>query len=150
MNSEDDTLSENMWIDMERTKVCAYLATTGIEHGGVGDYPAFHIHPYLSVWAVQSKRWPGAIGWWAIGGDMPTDYMSGDDAKHPRQVLEHFSRQWITISDYMSRGEAYPGTNIGRRENWPTLAPLLKSRGEILGEWAADDELWDEEEDQPS
>jgi hypothetical protein len=147
MNDEDFAGEEEQaWIGSEREKVIAYLATQGIDHLGIGEWPAFHLHPYLAIWAVQSKLLPGSIGWWAISGDLPTDYMSGGGVRHPRKAMEHFSRQWAEVSDFMRRGEAHPDTKIGKKENWPDLAPLLRSRSKLLGEFAANDKLWEEHE----
>jgi hypothetical protein len=56
--------------------------------------------------------------------------------------MEYFSRQWAEVADCMYQGEAHPGTKIGNKEVWPELAPLLKIRSELLGEFAADDGLW--------
>jgi hypothetical protein len=143
MSSEDYTRDEEeAWVASERDKIVAYLVTQGVDHLGVGGWPAFHLCPHFASWAVQSKKWPGSIGWWAIGGDMPTDYMSGDGVRHPRKAMEHFSRQWAEVSDCMDRGETHPGTKIGNKEVWPELAPLLKIRSELLGEFAANDDLW--------
>jgi hypothetical protein len=135
---------EEAWVAEERAKVVAYLARTGIDHLGVGEWPAFHLQPYLAIWAVQSKKSPGAIGWWAISGDAPTDYMSGAGVRHPREAMAHFSRQWGEAAEFMLRGEEHPETKIGRKEDWPMLAPLLRSRSELLEDFASDDDLWKE------
>lgn len=142
----DESQEEEAWIAGERVKIIEYLATHRVDHLGVGEWPAFHIDPYLAVWAIQSKKSPGDVGWWAISGDVPTDYMSGSDANHPREVLSYFSRQWAEVSEFMGRGEAHPDSKIGRKEDWSALGPLLKSRSTLLGNFAADDGLWAEEE----
>ena len=133
---------EESWIAGEREKVVAYLAKQGVDHLGVGEWPAFHVQPYLAIWAVQSKKSEGAIGWWAISGDAPTDYMSSGSVRHPREAMAHFSRQWVEVSDYMRRGVPHPESKIGSRSDWPVLAPLLKSRSDLLGSFAADDAIW--------
>jgi hypothetical protein len=138
---------EEAWVADERNKVVAYLVQQRVEHLGVGEWPAFHLQPYLAIWVVQSKKCPGAIGWWAISGDAPTDYMSGEGVHHPRKAMAHFSRRWAEVSDYMRRGQAHPETRIGKKEDWPDLAPLLRSRSELLGEFAANDELWEEHDE---
>lgn len=63
MSDDEDT-----WIETERQNAEDYLRRQRIEHLGVGEFPAFHVHPYLALWAVQSKNSPGEIGWWAITG----------------------------------------------------------------------------------
>jgi hypothetical protein len=44
----------------------------------------------------------------------------------------------------MRRGEEHPGTKIGEPELWPTMAPLLEKRAELLKKYADDDSLWEE------
>jgi len=136
---------ESAWVADERKKVVAYLAAQGVDHLGVGEWPAWHVCPYLAVWAVQSKKSPGVVGWWAISGDVPTDYIGSADAKHPREAMVHFSRQWDALSNHMARGVAHPNSKIGNRSDWPTLAPLLRTRGELLGRFAADETIWSDQ-----
>jgi len=53
-----------------------------------GDVPAFHVSPYVSLWAVRSKKTPDAVGCGIIAGDLPTDYLSAaENAAHPRTAL---------------------------------------------------------------
>ncbi len=144
MNDNDDEILEEEWVSAERQKVIAYLERQGCRHGGVGEWPAFHVDPYVALWAVQSLETEGYIGWWAISGDVPTDYMSSSSGRHPRDAMRHLSTEWQSISDFMASGEAREGYMIGTPETWPDLAPLLKSRAEMIREWADDDDLWDE------
>ena len=83
--------SEDTWIASQRKVVQEYLEREGVDHLGVGEYPAFHLHPYVAVWAVQSKKAPGWVGWWAISGDLPTDYVSRGKIAHPREALRAFA-----------------------------------------------------------
>lgn len=83
-SSEED---EEKWILSERTRVDAYLKNENVEHLGVGEWPAFHIVPYLALWAIQSKATPGWVGWWVISGDVPTDYISSKNARHAREAM---------------------------------------------------------------
>jgi hypothetical protein len=86
--------SEDTWIASQRKVVQEYLEREGVDHLGVGEYPAFHLHPYVAVWAVQSKKAPGWVGWWAISGDLPTDYVSRGKIAHPREALRAFAHHW--------------------------------------------------------
>ena len=122
----------------------AYLSSQHCEHGGVGEWPAFHVDPYLALWAVQSRKVSGRIGWWAISGDLPTDYMSSSSGYHPREALRHFSVEWLSVAESMKRGEEHPGTQIGTPEQWPTMAPLLEKRAHLLKNYADDDRLWED------
>ena len=114
----------------------------GVDHLGVGEYPAFHVYPYLALWAVQSRSSPGWIGWWAITGDVPADYISSHECRHPREALRAFARHWREVSARMLRGEPHPAYRIGTSDDWPALGDLLGRRAEILQRYADDDELW--------
>lgn len=138
--------SEDQWIAEQRERVVEYLRMQEVDHLGVGDYPAFHVHPYLALWAVQSKKTPGAIGWWAISGDVPTDYISGRERRHPREALRAFSKYFREVSEYMLRGEPHPAVTIGKPDRWPELGGLLRTRAETLQDWADDDGMWDSDD----
>ena len=71
MSKERENPDEEEWVAQERAKAIAYLSSQKCEHAGVGEWPAFHIDPYIALWAVQSPSSPGRIGWWAISGDLP-------------------------------------------------------------------------------
>jgi hypothetical protein len=92
---------------------------------------------------VASMQTPDAIGWWAICGDLPTDYLSGADATDARTALAAFARRWREVSAYMLRDEYHPTVKIGPPENRRELGDLLSRRAEIIQEWADDDEMWD-------
>ena len=144
MSSEREYPDEEEWVAQERAKVIAYLSSQKCEHAGVGEWPAFHIDPYIALWAVQSPSSPGRIGWWAISGDLPTDYMSSSSGYHPRDALRHFGAEWWSVAESMRRGEEHPLTKMGKPELWPTMAPLLERRAELLKEYADDDSLWED------
>jgi hypothetical protein len=98
----------------------------------------------LALWAVQSLRSEGSIGWWAISGDVPTDYMSRGSAYHPREAMRYFGSEWSAVCDAMAAGKRRDGYTIGDPGDWPGLEPLLRSRAGMLLRWADDDEIWDE------
>lgn len=127
-----------------RGEVQAYLARHGVEHGGVPEEPAWYLAPYVSVWAVRSGRHPASTGWFAIAGDLPTDYVSSRDARDARSALRHFSRTWAEIAGCMQRGVQHPECRIGSPDEWPKLHELLRRRASLLGRLASDDEVWSE------
>ena len=133
---------EAAWVDAQRQRVARYLAEQGVAHGEIGDWPAWHVLPYIAVWAVESRVAPGRMGWWAIGGELGTDYVSFADADHPRAALRHFARTWAAVADAMLRGEEHPDARVGSPEQWPELAPLLRCRAGLLRDFADDDALW--------
>lgn len=138
----NDIVVEETWCNSRREEVIEYLQAQQVIHGAVGEWPAWHVAPYVSIWAIESKINPGWIGWWVISGDLPTDYISADSIKHPREALLAFSNRWREMASYMERGELYPAIKIGPPESWPMLIPLLNSRAKTLYEWANDEEMW--------
>src|SRR5688572_31851449 len=73
----DDSDVEKQWCETARSQVARYLETQSVSHGQIGEWPAWHVAPYVSIWAVESQARPGWVGWWVICGDLPTDYVSG-------------------------------------------------------------------------
>ena len=140
----DDPKIEEQWCSERRGEVGAYLAAERVTHGQIGDGPAWHLAPYVSIWAIESHAEPGAVGWWAICGNLPTDYLSAASIKHPRDALLGFISRWRKAAELMARGESLPGFSIGPPAEWPTLSPLLASRAGLLQDMAADTGLWDE------
>ncbi|MCM8542162.1 MAG: DUF4826 family protein, partial [Lentisphaeraceae bacterium] len=67
-----------VWVKSQREEVIQYLINQNIKKPNVGSWPAFDVTPYFAIWAVESKKVTGAIGWWAFSGDCPTDYISGE------------------------------------------------------------------------
>ena len=134
--------AEKAWVQEQRRSVAEYLKREGVTHGAIGDWPAWHVHPYVAIWAIESLSAPGWVGFWAISGDCPTDYMSGSDAENPREVLSHFAREWSRAAANMPQGREDPDLVIGAPVEWPDLAEPLRRRAEVLRRWAEDPGLW--------
>ncbi len=130
---------EEQWIAEERQKVLDYLRYQGCRHGGVETFPTFHVEPDLALWAVQSIKHDGRIGWWAISGDVPTDYMSSEEGESPQEALRHFSSEWADVADHMRRGVEHPTMNMGTPDEWPELARMLQARADVLARYADED-----------
>jgi hypothetical protein len=143
----DDPKVEEAWCDEQREVVRQYLAgQPGLVHGDIGEWPAWHIAPIVSIWVVESVVDPGWIGWWVITGDLPTDYISAsdvDDPQHPRKALRVFCNKWITWADSVLEGRESPHYWVGTPERASELAPMLKSRALTLLEWCDDDLMWE-------
>lgn len=140
----DNPELEEQWCEEQRAVVEAYLKAQGVDHGEIGEWPAWHVAPYVAVWAIESLAHPGWIGWWAIGGDLPTDAISANEVtppQHPRRTLEVFGRKWLAYAE----GTGDSDISIGTPEDRPTLAPLLKSRAETLLQWVNDEAIWAED-----
>ena len=139
----DDPAIEEAWCGERRAQVESYLRGEGVDHGEIGDWPAWHVAPYVSIWAVQSQARPGWVGWWVICGDLPTDYLSAAKIRHPRDAVRSFGERWRDLARLMADGDQTSDIQIGRPEDGPSLSPLLSSRASILLEWADDDSQWD-------
>lgn len=143
----DDPAVEERWCEERRAQVVAYLKQQGVKHGRVGEWPAWHIAPYASLWAIESAAQPDWVGWWVVCGDLPTDYISSAKAEHPRDALRAIAQRWVEVSAGMQRGETHPTIKIGHPGDQAELAPLLQRRGGILLSWANDDQCWGPEYD---
>lgn len=143
----DDPAVEEHWCDECRRIVTEYLAKQGLVHSEVGTWPAWHVAPYVSIWAIESLLAPDHVGWWAICGDLPTDYLSAATIKHPRIALLAFAEIWKEVAECMVKGVPHPDTSIGPSQPNPELASLLESRSDVLRRFAEDDSLWGTEYD---
>jgi hypothetical protein len=144
MPDYDDPEVEARWFAERREKMAYYLKGEGVEHGQIGEEPAWFVVPYVSIWAIESKSNSGRVGWWGISGDLPNDYVSASKAKDPREAMIVIASLWEEAAQYMARGERHPTFKIGNGENDSELAPLLASRSQILLGWANDSEVWEE------
>ena len=102
-------------------------------------WPPWHVAPYVSIWAIESKTRPDWIGWWAICGDLPTDYISAAHIKHPRQAMRAIAEEWLEQAKLMASNERHVDIRIGQPEEWASLAPLLETRASLLLQWANED-----------
>jgi hypothetical protein len=130
------------WIKDERTKVIQYLNEKGVSGGDVPSEPAWFVAPLLAIWPVFSLENPGAVSWWVISGDAPTDHIPSDGASEVREALSAFSKRWMESSEHVLRGEPLPDAQIGASDQTPELGALLFRRANLLAEFAAADELW--------
>jgi hypothetical protein len=143
----DDPIVEEHWCGERRQDVTEYLAQQGLEHGEVGLWPAWHVVPYASIWAIESLIAPGNVGWWAICGDLPTDYLSAANAKHPRKAMMAFADTWKDVAARMLKGLPHADITFGPPERGSELASLLESRADLLRRFAEDDSVWGAEYD---
>lgn len=130
------------WLAARHRQVSDYLQRAGLTHGAVAELPDWHIYPYLSIWAVESVRAPGYVGWWVICGDCPTDYVTATADQSPRAALSLFAAQWQAAVPYLERGEQHPDFTLGDPAAAHMLAPLMAERAAALATLAADEELW--------
>ena len=135
--SDWDDSEDSAWIVTQRAVVAEYLARQGLHHGPIEDGPRWYISPYVAVWAVESLAAPGATGWWAISGDLPTDYASSKGCPNARAAVKHFADSWLDAA----RDPREDGT-LGTSGLPAAFKDLLASRAKTLAEFYEDDEIW--------
>ena len=144
----DDPDVEEAWCDERREEVAAYVEREGLPHGEIGDWPAWHVAPYVAIWAVESATDRGSVGTWVICGDLRTDHVVKAEAADPREAARVVARRWREAAGLMAGGKTHPQLGIGRSPNERrSLAPLLSSRAHLLARWADDDEIWEGDEE---
>jgi hypothetical protein len=47
-----------------REQIALHLAKQGVNHGAIGEVPAWSLYPYVAIWAIESGKAPGYVGWW--------------------------------------------------------------------------------------
>ena len=144
MRDYDDPSVEEAWCEERRAQVTAYLRDEGVTHGQVGEWPAWHVAPYVSIWAIESKSHPDWSGWWVICGDLPTDYISAAQVRHPRAAMRAIAEDWREQVRLMADARRQVDPRIGRPEDWALLAPILETRVFLLLQWADDDSMWED------
>lgn len=145
MPNYDDPVEEEKWCLECRAEAGRYLKAEGVVHGRIGEWPAWHVAPFVSIWAIESGARIESVGWWVVCGDLPTDYVSASTIKHPRDAMHALSKRWSEVADHMSRGAKHPTVSIGTLKDSASLGPLLRLRAEALAKWANDDNLWADE-----
>lgn len=149
MNEADyrDPAIEERWCKERQAQVLAYLQAEKIAHGRVGEWPAWHIAPYVSIWAIESADRPDWVGCWVVCGDLPTDTIPADHYEHPRDALRAIAKRWLDVAARMRRGEAHPDLRFSSAQAPEELMPILERRGAILLNWSNEDACWGPEYD---
>ena len=142
-----EPISEARWCVERSDEVAALLERHAIDPGRIGDGPAWHVMPYASLWAVESKSRPEWIGWWVVCGDLPGDVLAAHDLPTPRDALRAFGKRWALHGAALDRGEVPSAWAHLQDEALPKLAATLKRRGAALLAWADDEASWPAERD---
>jgi hypothetical protein len=141
-SEESDNQATLAWVREQRASVLTYLAAEGVEHGQVAEQPSWLVAPYVAVWSVTSLAAPGRLGWWAISGDVPTDYVSASGCPDARAAVRAIASRWTEAAQRMTEGRIDPAYSIGAPTEAASLGPLLASRAALLATWVSDDEVW--------
>ena len=81
---------------------------------------------------MRSKANPDRVGWWAVSGDLPTDYMTAARQQSTGDVLIAFADQWQAAAERMKDGEHLDDYVVGVPSQAKELAPLLQTRANLL------------------
>jgi len=130
---------EARWLDEQRGRADAYLRSRGPSRAQVPEQPAWELAPYLALWRVGR----GKTGLWVIVGDCPTDHLPLDQAGDARAAMAAFGRRWQRAAANVLAGREDPEMAVGPREHWPKLGPMLRTRAELLLDYAANNGLWE-------
>ena len=57
MDTSYDPEVEERWCGEQRSRVADYLRSQGVDYGRIGQWPAWHLAPYVSIWAIESRVW---------------------------------------------------------------------------------------------
>jgi hypothetical protein len=136
------TRAEQAFLQDARKRISEYLAREGVPHGGVPEEPEWFVHPVVAVWAVASGRVQGSVGWFAVAGDLPTDYVSSADVADARAALRAFAHRWAGLARTMRARVSDPDLSAGSPEDWPRTSELLERGARLLASYAADDGHW--------
>ena len=137
---------EDSWCAARGADVEACLQRQAITHGRIGEWPAWHVMPYASLWAVESPHRPEWIGWWVVCGDLPSDVLPSHDLPTPRDALRAFGKRWVLHGESLDRGDVPPAWAHLPDGALPKHAALLKKRGAALQVWADDATAWPTDE----
>ena len=137
---------EDIWCDARGAEVAACVARHGLEHGRIGERPAWYAMPYASLWAVESRHRPEWVGWWVVCGDLPSDAIAAHDLATPRAALRAFGQRWVAHAECLDRGEVPAAWAHMGDAALPALAAQLKARGAALQAWADDAAAWPPDE----
>lgn len=143
MTDDPDNEADERWCAKQREQIIAYLSVEGFRSATLGDWPAWHVTPIVSVWAVASGEHPGAVGWWAVSGDFPTDYITCSGDRNPRQALRDIADRWREASERWTDGKPAEGFQLRNAAYQKDLARMLGTRAQLFLALAADNRNWE-------
>jgi hypothetical protein len=134
---------DERWFALCQEKVVAHLKLERRKHGALADWPAWHVAPIVSLWAVRDTEASVPIVSWVICGDVPTDLISAHTSNTPRAAVRAFAQRWHDAALQMAN--AQPKEKIAEKkvERAHELALFLEVRARQLTDWTNDDSMWD-------
>lgn len=111
----------NEWMREQFQKANKHLAEHGVLYESVFVDECRYLAPFVAVWKIKASD---GKKFWAITGDVPSDFVGLDAAKTAREVMKHFSLQWqlkaeklIQAGNTDETGKKYAGLLINSAEN---------------------------------
>ena len=144
MTCDIDSSNENeAWCGERRAQVAAHLKSERLKHRELADWPAWHVAPIVSIWAVENQSATREIACWVICGDVPTDTISAQSTMTPRAAVRAFATKWHDAASQMAKANPAKIQTSGKLERAHELALFLEVRARQLTDWANDDSMWD-------
>ncbi len=144
-NRYDDPEVLAAWIAECRKRLTDELGEECLRHCVIDEEPVAYAPGLACVWALHTPGAPDEVDWWAINGDVPTNYLPVSEAPDPRAFLRAIAPYWRATAYVLERGDQPAELAPVPPENRQRIGALLHRRADILDEWAADDEAWEEE-----
>ncbi|MFT4512400.1 MAG: hypothetical protein ACI89X_003388 [Planctomycetota bacterium] len=138
----DDDATFDAWCLALRSEIGVYLKSEGYEHGKILDWPAWNVAPHVAMWAIESPTQPGYVGAWVLCGNLPMDYIAGDDLKSPREAMTAIAARWQELIDNLRVGKPTDGVVIESDGAPEQTVAMMESRVSVLRELIDDEEAW--------
>ncbi|MBU3023094.1 DUF4826 family protein [Aestuariibacter sp. A3R04] len=120
------------WINQQLQKANKHLAENGIVVSTVDEKVSRYLLPFFAVWKVKASD---NKFYWALSGDLPADFIAGDNAKNAREALRHFALSWQIKAENLVRSGIADQTQM-------QFAGILQNRAEKLHDFAEEDAIW--------
>ena len=138
----DDDATFDAWCAELRAEIEVYLKNEGFEHGKILEWPAWNVAPHVAIWAVESATQAGYVGAWVLCGNLPMDYIEGDNLKSPREAMAAMAARWQELIDNMRAGKPTDGVVIETGADPEQMVAMMESRVRVLRELVEDEEAW--------
>lgn len=120
------------WMRDAYQKAVGFLAQKSIVTESVADSESRYLPPLFAVWKLKSneQNW-----YWAISGDLPTDYLDSSAAKNAREAIRVFSMRWQLQAESIRQTAQGDSNKI-------KFANMLEMRAENIYGTFENENLW--------
>ncbi|MEG3768116.1 DUF4826 family protein [Alteromonas sp. 14N.309.X.WAT.G.H12] len=120
------------WVRTQLQHASKHLAENGIVVNSVDHGKSRYLMPYFAIWYVKSLE---NKAYWALSGDLPADFIAGDNAQNAQEALRHFALSWQIKAENIERTNMADETQL-------KFAGILRNRAEKMHDFAEHDGLW--------